>query len=65
MPIKECLCDHPYQDAQYGHKRRVCNETVTATGAGHRCTVCGKDVVKASVPKKKAKKPEPLTKKGR
>ena len=39
--IKKCVCDHPYQDKKYGHKKRVANKTTNS----YRCTVCGKEIV--------------------
>jgi len=46
MPIKthpECK-PHAFQDAKYGDKRRVVNETKKSNAADppkYRCTVCG------------------------
>lgn len=37
--IKQCVCDHPYQDQKYGYKNRVFNQTVKNVGEFRR-TVC-------------------------
>ena len=47
--IKECSCEHKYQDKKYGKYKRVCNPC----GSDHkdgRCTVCGKIVVEKKKP---------------
>lgn len=38
--ILPCTCTHAYQDKKYGRGNRVHNKI--KTGAGWRCTVCGK-----------------------
>jgi hypothetical protein len=65
MPIKECVCNHKFQDEKYGRYKRVANVTDSVHGHGYRCTVCGKDIAQAAT-KKVVKKAEPAKgKKGR
>ena len=40
--IKQCTCDHEFQDKIYGKKMRVCNTLDKSTRA--RCTVCKKEL---------------------
>lgn len=42
--IKECVCNHTYQDARYGNKMRVMNPTLKEENGKQqfRCTVCGR-----------------------
>lgn len=44
MTIRACKCSHDYQDKVYGKGQRV----HTPTNRGHRCTVCGSDVVEGA-----------------
>ena len=39
--ILSCTCNHAFQDARYGSKRRVHNP-ILKPQPGFRCTVCGK-----------------------
>ena len=55
MAIVKCVCPNRWQDGQYGDGMRVANKT--AALRTHRCTACGKDIVKA-MPKKKEKTDE-------
>lgn len=56
MAIMTCVCNHPFQDGKYGYKRRVANATGVAksmmSSGGHRCTVCGKDIIRMAAVKK-------------
>lgn len=68
MAIMTCVCDHPFQDKRYGDKRRVANETAASVrslgqNSGHRCTVCGRDIIKPMRVKKVKKMTEPDKKK--
>lgn len=70
MAIMTCVCNHSGQDALHGYKRRVANETGASAKSlgrdvGHRCTVCGKDIIKPVKVKKVKKVTEPDKKKGR
>lgn len=40
--ILDCTCKHEFQDARYGHGKRVHNHAPKAFGGagGYRCTVC-------------------------
>lgn len=40
--IKQCTCEHEFQDKTYGKKMRVCNLLDKSTRA--RCTVCKKEI---------------------
>ena len=42
--IKECVCDHKFQDSRYGKRMRVMNPTMKESGQKQqfRCTVCGR-----------------------
>ena len=44
--IRNCGCDNAFQDARYGRGRRLAN----ATKDGHRCTSCGKAIVRQAKP---------------
>ena len=54
--ILRCVCDHAFQDREYGHKMRVHNKTPKEGGI-YNCTVCGakNSTVKKSTSKKKKK----------
>ena len=38
--IKECVCEHKYQDEKYGKNKRVMNQTIKGN---YRCTVCNRE----------------------
>lgn len=38
--IRECSCEHKYQDEKYGKHKRLMNQTVKGN---YRCTICGKE----------------------
>jgi hypothetical protein len=40
--IRECVCEHEFQDARYGHQKRVHNRTEGNTNPKWTCTVCGR-----------------------
>ena len=43
--IKQCTCEHEFQDQTYGKYRRVFNEKLANNRHnGWRCTVCGKEL---------------------
>ena len=37
--VKQCKCNHEFQDKQYGKNSRLHNKTTK----GYRCTVCGSE----------------------
>jgi len=41
--IKDCKCEHEYQDKRYGKNKRVHNELAKEKNSvvKYRCTVCG------------------------
>lgn len=41
--IKECFCEHAFQDKVYGKNKRVHNQTQKEDGKLYRCTVCGRE----------------------
>ncbi len=70
MAIMTCVCSHPFQDRRYGDKKRVANETGASAkssgqgqNTGHRCTVCGKSIIKPIRIKKVKRMTEPDKKK--
>lgn len=41
--VKDCACEHEYQDAKYGRGKRVHNPCKSKSGGkGLRCTVCNR-----------------------
>lgn len=43
MKIKECVCEHGYQDKKHGRSMRAMNPCKSgASGTAYRCTVCGR-----------------------
>ena len=43
--IKQCTCEHEFQDQMYGRHRRVFNEKLSGgKHSGWRGTVCGKEI---------------------
>lgn len=41
MAIKECVCEHAFQDKMYGKQKRVMNPRAKNSGKQeYRCTVC-------------------------
>jgi len=41
MKILSCVCEHEFQDAEYGYRKRLC--TGTSKLNVYRCTVCGRE----------------------
>lgn len=42
--IKQCSCEHEFQDATYGKGRRLMNETEKKSSTKvYRCTVCKRE----------------------
>jgi hypothetical protein len=48
--VKNCKCEHAYQDEKYGRGKRLHN---ALPNGGARCTVCGLTTDKGSEGKKK------------
>jgi len=42
--IKQCGCEHKFQDKKYGKGNRVFNKTMKDDGTIFRCTVCKKEL---------------------
>ena len=43
--VRECVCDHPYQNTRYGRSMRLMNPLAKKSKGDvqkYRCTVCGR-----------------------